>query len=88
MAQQVTEGPWAGYELSVTRALGHKNVLEHGVVAEPYVMTRDLIQQHCCLVRGRSRGGASAYAHEQGGDGTAALAQPLRGCPLVLPAAM
>ena len=51
IAFQVNEGPWMGYELSVTRALGHKNIQKYGVTPEPYVVTRDLEPQHFCLVR-------------------------------------
>ena len=39
---QATDGHLMGYELSVTRALGHRGLEKHGVIADPYVMTRDL----------------------------------------------
>mmetsp|Transcript_37336 Transcript_37336/g.83082 ORF Transcript_37336/g.83082 Transcript_37336/m.83082 type:complete len:363 (-) Transcript_37336:1554-2642(-) len=47
---QVIDGPWAGYELSITRALGHKNMEQYGVLSEPYVTTMHLGDKHCCLV--------------------------------------
>eukprot|EP00967_Tisochrysis_lutea_P018505 scaffold20961_cov24-Tisochrysis_lutea.AAC.3 len=46
---QATAGPWAGYELSVTRALGHKNLEAYGVVAKPHVAMLKLEQKHTCL---------------------------------------
>jgi len=48
---QVFEGPWAGYELSVTRALGHKNMEAYGVSDDPYVTMIQLDEEkHRCLV--------------------------------------
>ncbi|KAF5843263.1 phosphatase 2C-like domain-containing protein [Dunaliella salina] len=47
---QAAAGPWAGYELSVTRALGHKNMEAYGVVAKPHVSMLKLEQKHTCLV--------------------------------------
>lgn len=47
---QVVTGPWQGYELSVTRALGHKHMSEHGVLTEPYVVTFEASKDDCCLV--------------------------------------
>lgn len=44
------DGPLAGYEISVTRALGHLGMERHGVTAEPYVITRLLDANHCCLI--------------------------------------
>ena len=44
------EGPLAGYELSVTRALGHVGMEVHGVTAEPYIITRVLDENDCCLI--------------------------------------
>lgn len=44
------DGPWAGYELGMTRALGHKNMAHRGVIAEPYVVKLTLKEEHCCLV--------------------------------------
>jgi len=31
-----------GYELSMTRALGHRGLEKHGVVSDPHVTVRDL----------------------------------------------
>lgn len=48
---QVTAGPWSGYELSVTRALGHKNIEAYGVIDDPYVTMINLEEdKHRCLV--------------------------------------
>lgn len=44
-------GMWAGYELSVTRALGHKNLSAYGVLCEPTVNTLQLRSDDACLVR-------------------------------------
>lgn len=50
----VLEGPCAGYELSVTRALGHKGLEACGVLQEPFATMLHLEDKHCCLVRGGS----------------------------------
>ncbi|KAG2433570.1 hypothetical protein HYH02_012687 [Chlamydomonas schloesseri] len=47
---QVVTGPWQGYELSVTRALGHKHMSDHGVLTEPYVVTFEASKDDCCLI--------------------------------------
>ena len=47
----ITSGMWAGYELSVTRALGHKHLAAHGVTPVPYVNVVHLRGDECCLVR-------------------------------------
>eukprot|EP00955_Chlamydomonas_euryale_P093953 364818-Chlamydomonas_euryale.AAC.12 len=44
------DGPLLGYELSVTRALGHRGLAKHGVLAEPHVVVRDMEDSHCCVV--------------------------------------
>ena len=44
------DGPLAGYELSVTRALGHPGMEVHGVIAEPYVITKVLSENDCCII--------------------------------------
>lgn len=49
----VVSGAWAGYELSVTRALGHKNMEAYGVLPEPYITMLKLEEKHKCLVGGR-----------------------------------
>lgn len=46
----IRAGMWAGYELSVTRALGHKNLSEYGVLCEPTVNTMQLQPADACLV--------------------------------------
>lgn len=46
----VFAGMWAGYELSVTRALGHKNLEAYGVLCEPAVTTLQLQPEDTCLV--------------------------------------
>lgn len=43
-------GMWAGYELSVTRALGHKHLGAYGVLCEPTVTTVTLQPDDACLV--------------------------------------
>jgi hypothetical protein len=43
-------GMWAGYELSVTRALGHKHLGAYGVLCEPTVTTMTLQPDDACLV--------------------------------------
>ncbi len=43
-------GPWAGYELSVTRALGHKHLERFGVLCEPAVARCSLRPEDCCLI--------------------------------------
>lgn len=43
-------GMWAGYELSVTRALGHKNLEAYGVLCEPSVYSVQLQPEDTCLV--------------------------------------
>eukprot|EP00878_Enallax_costatus_P026766 GHUV01028757.1.p1 GENE.GHUV01028757.1~~GHUV01028757.1.p1 ORF type:complete len:339 (+),score=67.78 GHUV01028757.1:166-1182(+) len=43
-------GMWAGYELSVTRALGHKNLEAFGVLCEPAVTTFQLRPEDTCLI--------------------------------------
>jgi hypothetical protein len=52
----ITSGMWAGYELSVTRALGHKHLAAHGVTPEPYVNVVHLRGDECCLVGVGKRG--------------------------------
>ncbi len=52
------EGPYAGYELAVTRALGHKNMEPLGVLDDPHVVMLDMDPaEHCCLVRAGKGGG-------------------------------
>ncbi|KXZ57016.1 hypothetical protein GPECTOR_1g918 [Gonium pectorale] len=47
---QVLSGPWQGYELAVTRALGHKNMEPYGVVPDPHVVSVEATREDCCLV--------------------------------------
>lgn len=56
----IRSGMWAGYELSVTRALGHKHLAQYGVVCEPTVQTLTLQPTDVCLVsmRPSSKGAA------------------------------
>lgn len=46
----ITSGHLAGYELSVTRALGHKFLHDHGVITRPDVSLTTLEERHCCLI--------------------------------------
>jgi hypothetical protein len=46
----IRAGMWAGYELSVTRALGHKHLSAYGVLCEPTVNTLTLQSDDTCLV--------------------------------------
>ncbi|GBF97075.1 phosphatase 2C-like [Raphidocelis subcapitata] len=41
---------WAGYELGVTRALGHKHMESFGVLHSPSVAVVDLRPEDCCVV--------------------------------------
>lgn len=41
---------WAGYELGVTRALGHKHMEYFGVLHKPSVACLDLRPEDCCVV--------------------------------------
>lgn len=47
---QVLSGPWQGYELAVTRALGHKHMAAYGVTAEPHVVAFEAGERDCCLI--------------------------------------
>lgn len=49
----IRAGMWAGYELSVTRALGHKHLAAYGVLCEPTVQTLQLQPEDACLVSER-----------------------------------
>lgn len=49
----IRSGMWAGYELSVTRALGHKHLSAYGVLCEPTVNTLTLQSDDTCLVSNR-----------------------------------
>lgn len=46
----IRSGIWAGYELSVTRALGHKHLAQYGVLCEPTVQTLTLQPHDACLI--------------------------------------
>ncbi|GAX81526.1 hypothetical protein CEUSTIGMA_g8954.t1 [Chlamydomonas eustigma] len=47
---KMLDGHLNGYELAVTRALGHKNLGSFGIISEPHIIVRDLEERHCCLV--------------------------------------
>ncbi|GFR40740.1 hypothetical protein Agub_g1350 [Astrephomene gubernaculifera] len=47
---QVVSGPWQGYELAVTRALGHKHMADYGVLPQPHVVSLEAGRDDCCLV--------------------------------------
>ncbi|GIL86703.1 hypothetical protein Vretifemale_14948 [Volvox reticuliferus] len=47
---QVLSGPWRGYELAVTRALGHKHMAQYGVLVEPHVVSLQTKPEDCCLI--------------------------------------
>lgn len=47
---RVVSGIWAGFELSVTRSLGHKNLEAHGVLCEPDVTRLALAPNDACLI--------------------------------------
>jgi hypothetical protein len=51
----VMSGPLAGYELSVTRALGHKHMQQYGIIPVPYVCSVDLTPDDLVLVGGAAR---------------------------------
>lgn len=46
----VTAGDLVGYQISVTRSLGHKHMAKHGVLPDPYVNRFKLEPADCCLV--------------------------------------
>lgn len=46
----ICAGMWAGYELSVTRALGHKHLEAYGVSCEPSVTSHRLRDSDACLI--------------------------------------
>ncbi|KAG2498060.1 hypothetical protein HYH03_003821 [Edaphochlamys debaryana] len=46
----VVSGAWQGYELAVTRALGHKHMADYGVLPEPYVASFTAKPEDCCMV--------------------------------------
>lgn len=45
-------GSWAGYELAVTRALGHKHMSNFGVTCDPHVTVHDLAPEDQCMIIG------------------------------------
>ncbi|GIL51740.1 hypothetical protein Vafri_7664 [Volvox africanus] len=47
---QVLSGAWQGYELAVTRALGHKHMAQYGVLVEPHIVSLQAKPEDCCLV--------------------------------------
>jgi hypothetical protein len=57
----VMSGPLAGYELSVTRALGHKHMQQYGVIPEPHVATMELGSDDVCVVGGCRAGGVAGW---------------------------
>ncbi|KAJ9526227.1 hypothetical protein QJQ45_009693 [Haematococcus lacustris] len=48
---RVVEGQWAGYELAVTRALGHLHMAQYGIIDTPFVTLLRLTHVNPCLVR-------------------------------------
>lgn len=46
----ITDGPYCGYELAVTRSLGHKALQHNGVIAEPFVGVHRIEAHHCCAI--------------------------------------
>lgn len=62
----LVSGPWAGYELSVTRALGHSLMANCGVIPDPYVTTINATDDDFCLV-GLARGGGGGGRRHQWG---------------------
>ncbi|CAG9467236.1 unnamed protein product [Pedinophyceae sp. YPF-701] len=46
----IRTGPWQGFELAVTRAIGHKLMESYGVVAAPTVQVMEVPPDACCLV--------------------------------------
>eukprot|EP00873_Tetraselmis_striata_P035191 jgi/Tetstr1/455455/TSEL_042284.t1 len=47
---RVGEGDWAGYEIGMTRALGHRMLPKYGLLSEPEVTHLELEPRHCCLI--------------------------------------
>lgn len=46
----VLDGMWLGYQLSVTRALGHRFMEKHGVLSEPHVQCFRAREDDRCMV--------------------------------------
>lgn len=46
----IRRGPWAGFELAVTRSLGHKLMANYGVVPTPTVRKMGLRSTDACLI--------------------------------------
>jgi len=46
----IKRGPWAGFELAVSRSLGHKLMANYGVVPTPTVRKMTLRPTDCCLI--------------------------------------
>lgn len=46
----IDQGQWRGYQLSMTRALGHKMLANYGVIANPSVMRVRVTPDDFCLV--------------------------------------
>eukprot|EP01023_Acetabularia_acetabulum_P007228 TRINITY_DN13075_c0_g1_i7.p1 TRINITY_DN13075_c0_g1~~TRINITY_DN13075_c0_g1_i7.p1 ORF type:complete len:246 (-),score=38.15 TRINITY_DN13075_c0_g1_i7:187-924(-) len=64
---RVEEGDWAGYELAMTRALGHKLLAKFGVVYSPSILIRQLQSSDVCLILA-SDGVWDAYSHKEAVD--------------------
>ncbi|KAL6764123.1 phosphatase 2C-like domain-containing protein [Haematococcus lacustris] len=47
---RVVEGQWAGYELAVTRALGHLHMAQYGIIDTPFVTLLRLTHVNPCLI--------------------------------------
>lgn len=46
----VKSGPFQGFQIAVTRCLGHRILAEHGVIPDPSVVVMDCPEEACCLV--------------------------------------
>uniref|UniRef100_A0A7S1X3X9 PPM-type phosphatase domain-containing protein n=1 Tax=Tetraselmis chuii TaxID=63592 RepID=A0A7S1X3X9_9CHLO len=47
---RVGDGDWEGYEIGMTRALGHRMLTDYGLISEPEVTHVMLEPRHCCLI--------------------------------------
>eukprot|EP01026_Neomeris_dumetosa_P028061 TRINITY_DN2275_c0_g1_i1.p2 TRINITY_DN2275_c0_g1~~TRINITY_DN2275_c0_g1_i1.p2 ORF type:complete len:348 (-),score=34.41 TRINITY_DN2275_c0_g1_i1:5231-6274(-) len=61
---RLEEGDWHGYELAMTRALGHKELYKFGVISQPYVFTKTLKPSDECLIVA-SDGVWDIYSHQE-----------------------
>lgn len=47
---RVLQGPFQGYQLGVTRSIGHRLLEDHGVIPDPTVSVVECPEEACCLV--------------------------------------